>query len=153
KLTTARAKLRLKAAKTSRDYLKVLEHGEEVLARNPWDFHTQMDMAEAADALGLLDLAIWTLEQARQKDPQHVALNRSLARLSEKRGNFSHAISLWELIRIADPSDLEAQHKAKDLAASDTIARGHFVETLASRPTPRLEHDGDHPAVIDKESD
>src|SRR5947208_1650719 len=44
--STVRAKL--KAAKGSRDYLKVLEHGEEILTRNPWDVAAQMDMAEAA---------------------------------------------------------------------------------------------------------
>src|SRR5438445_6172927 len=69
KLTTARARLRVRAAKSKRDYLKVLEHGEEVLLRNPWDLGTQMDMAEAADTLGLLDLAIWSLDQSRQANP------------------------------------------------------------------------------------
>src|SRR5437667_3608133 len=41
-LTTSTTKTKLKAAKASRDYLKVLEHGEEVLKRNPWDVGTQM---------------------------------------------------------------------------------------------------------------
>src|SRR5436190_9813992 len=63
-LTTAQPKTRLKAAKRGRDYLKVLEHGEEVLTRNPWDLGTQMDMAEAAGALGLPDVAIFLLVQA-----------------------------------------------------------------------------------------
>src|SRR5438128_790782 len=40
--STVRAKL--KAAKGSRDYLKVLEQGEEILTRNPWDIGAQMDM-------------------------------------------------------------------------------------------------------------
>jgi tetratricopeptide (TPR) repeat protein len=125
-LTTSTTKTKLKAAKASRDYLKVLEHGEEVLKRNPWDVGTQMDMAEAADALGLLDVAVWTLEHARQRNPQDTTVNRALARLYEKRGNFSQAIGLWELVRKADPRDVEAQHKGKDLAASDTIARGNY---------------------------
>ena len=43
-VTTSAAKTKLKAAKASRDYLKVLEHGEEVLARNPWDVGAQMDV-------------------------------------------------------------------------------------------------------------
>src|SRR5262245_19673661 len=47
-LTTSTTKTRLKAAKASRDYLRVLEHGEDILSRNPWDIGTQMDMAEAA---------------------------------------------------------------------------------------------------------
>ncbi len=130
-LTTSAAKTKLKAAKASRDYLKVLEHGEEVLVRNPWDVGTQMHMAEAAEALNLLDLAAWTLEQARHKNPQDTTVNRALARLYEKRGNFSQAIGLWELVRKADPRDIEAQHKAKDLAASDTIARGHYEALVA----------------------
>jgi Tfp pilus assembly protein PilF len=125
-LTTSTTKTKLKAAKTSRDYLRVLECGEQVLVRNPWDVWAQMNMAEAAEALGHLDLAVWTLEQARQRNPQDATVNRALARLHEKRGNFGQAILLWELVRKADPGDIEAQHKAKDLAASDTIARGGY---------------------------
>src|SRR5262245_22393675 len=116
-LTTAKPKARLKTAKRGRDYLKVLEHGEEVLTRNPWDLGTQSDMAEAADALGLLDMAIFLLTEAREKDGEDPALNRALARLYEKRGNFAEAIKLWELVRRKVPNDVEAQHKAKDLAA------------------------------------
>jgi tetratricopeptide (TPR) repeat protein len=132
-LTTSMTKTKLKSAKAARDYLKVLEAGEEVLRRNPWDIRTQMDMAEAAEALGLLDLAVWTLEQARQKNPKDTTVNRALARLYEKRGNFSQAIGLWELIRKADPRDIEAQHKAKDLAASDTIARGNYESVVGTK--------------------
>jgi tetratricopeptide (TPR) repeat protein len=128
--STVRAKL--KTAKGTRDYLKVLEHGEEILTRNPWDVATQMDMAEAADALGLLDLAVWIMEQARQKDPRDATVNRALARLYEKRGNFVQAMKLWELIRKADPRDVEAQHKAKDLAVHETIQRGKYGEAVAA---------------------
>src|SRR5439155_15876942 len=42
--STPRWKARVKAARRSRDYLRVLEHGEQVLYRNPWDMGTQMDM-------------------------------------------------------------------------------------------------------------
>jgi tetratricopeptide (TPR) repeat protein len=138
-VTTSAAKTKLKAAKASRDYLRVLEHGEEVLARNPWDVGTQMDMAEAADALGLLDVAVWTLEHTRQKNPKDVTVNRALARLYEKRGNFSQAIGLWELVRKEDPQDIEAQHKSKDLAASDTIARGGYEAVVAKAASGELD--------------
>ncbi len=146
-LTTSTTKTKLKAAKASRDYLRVLECGEEILVRNPWDVGAQMNMAEAAEALGHLDLAAWILEQARQRDPQDATVNRALARLYEKRGNFGQAIQLWELVRKADPGDIEAQHKAKDLAASATIARGNYDAVLErgantappaeKAPTPR----------------
>src|SRR5437867_2283948 len=76
-LTTAPAKARIKKAMVARDYLSVLELGELVLTRNPWDVGTQTAMAEAAEVLGLLDLAVWNLEQARHKAPRDAKLNRS----------------------------------------------------------------------------
>ena len=133
-LTTVRTRARLKAAKRAREYARVLEYGEHLLSKNPWDLGAQMDMAEAADALGLLDHAVFILDQARQKDPNDATLNRALARLFEKRGNFAQAIHLWQLVKEADPKDVEAQHKAKDLAASETIARGRYDGGSGEKP-------------------
>jgi tetratricopeptide (TPR) repeat protein len=130
-LSKQRWKAKVKAAKAARDYLKVLEYGEQVLYRNPWDAGTQMDMAEAFDALGLGDLAVFTLDQARQKYPKDATLNRALARLFEKRGDFQKAIALWQLVKETNPHDVEAAHKAKDLAASETIQRGQYEEAAA----------------------
>src|SRR5438270_11184095 len=56
-LASSPTRAKIKSAKRAGDYLKVLEHGEEVLMRNPWDGGAQLDMAEAADAPGCLDLA------------------------------------------------------------------------------------------------
>ncbi len=136
-LTTPRWKAKVKAAKRSRDYLRVLEHGEQVLGRNPWDTSTQMDMSEAFDALGLGELAVFSLDQARQKYPKDATLNRALARLFEKRGDFQKAIVLWQMVRDVAPNDVEAAHKAKDLAASETIKRGQYEEAASgSKESP-----------------
>ncbi|MFO0805080.1 MAG: hypothetical protein U0791_18395 [Gemmataceae bacterium] len=130
-VSTPRWKAKVKSAKRSRDYLRVLEHGEQVLYRNPWDMGTQMDMAEAFDALGLNDLAVFTLDQARQKYPRDATLNRAMARLFEKRGDYPKAIILWQLVKEVVPTDVEAAHKAKDLAASATIQKGQYEEAAA----------------------
>lgn len=142
-LTTVPARARLKAARRAGDYLKVLNQGELVLARNPWHTDTQREMALAADALGLLDVAIWILEQARQKNSLDAGVNRALARLYERRGNFTQAITLWEAVHRAEPSDREAADKVKDLAARDTIQRGQYEETPApaARTRTQLEHE------------
>ncbi len=95
-----------------------------------------MAMAEAADALGQLDLAVWLLEQARQKSQTLPSLNRALAQLYEKRGNFMQAIALWNLVRKARPADKEADHKLKDLAVNETIARGGYEEAAAGAAAP-----------------
>jgi tetratricopeptide (TPR) repeat protein len=131
-ITTRKPKAQMKWAKRGRDYVRVLEYGEQVLARNPWDTGTQLDMAAAADALGQLDVAIFILSQAREKDHKDATLNRALARMLEKRGNFTEAIKLWELVRQKMPSDAEAQHKAKDLAARETIQRGKYDKAVMS---------------------
>ena len=130
-VSVPRWKAKVKSAKRGRDYLRVLEHGEQVLYRNPWDMGTQMDMAEAFDALGLNDLAVFTLDQARQKYPRDATLNRALARLFEKRGDYPKAIILWQLVKEVVPADVEAAHKAKDLAASATIQKGNYEEAAA----------------------
>jgi Flp pilus assembly protein TadD len=123
---------RLKAAVTTGKYREALEYGELALAKNPWDAAVQMDMAVAADALGLIDMAIWFLEQARQKTPNDGKLNRMLAKFYEKRGNFKNAIAVWDMLYRANPRDAEAHQKVKDLAAHDTIARGGY-ETAAEQ--------------------
>lgn len=130
-LTTPRWKAKLKVAKRNRDYLKAIECGEQVLCRNPWDLGTQMDMAEAFDALGLSDLAVFTYDQARQKHPKDATLNRALARQFEKRGDFQKAMVLWQLVRDANPRDVEAAHKANDLAANATIQKGQYEAAAA----------------------
>jgi tetratricopeptide (TPR) repeat protein len=135
-LTNPAAKTKLKSAKAARSYVRVLEIGEDILSRNPWDVGTQMEMSEAAEALGLGEVAVWFLEQARHKDPMDVSVNRALARLYERRGNFAQAIALWERIRKAVPRDTEAQHKAKDLAAADTIARGNYEAVVGPKKDP-----------------
>jgi serine/threonine protein kinase len=122
-LATSPARTRLKAAKAAGEHLRVLEHGEEILARSPWDTSAQLDMADAAQALRLDALAVWILEQAIDEQKPDIAVSRALARCYEKRGNFSGAITQWELVRQADPNDIEASRKPRDLAARETISR------------------------------
>ena len=144
-LTTSAARARLKAARHAGDHLRVLECGEEVLTRNPWDTGVQLDMAAAAETLELLDLALWLLDQARQKNPKDITVNRAMARLLERRGNFSQAMALWEMVRKANPRDPEARDKAKDLAASATIARGHYEDVIEANEAGTQEKE-DEPA-------
>src|SRR5437870_2935271 len=63
--------------------------------------------------------------------------------LFEKTGNFTAATALWEMVRKADPTDLEAQHKYKGLAASATIAKGRYEDAIqGAAPTPMVSGPG-----------
>jgi tetratricopeptide (TPR) repeat protein len=130
-------RVRLKNALLRGNYLDALVEAELILMRNPWDLQTHLRMAEAFEELDWPDHALWTLEQIRPCHPKDPRVNRPLARLYEKRGNFNQAIALWELVRHAVPTDLEAQRKAKDLSASATIAKGRYEDVIkGSHPMP-----------------
>jgi tetratricopeptide (TPR) repeat protein len=139
---------RLKAALSGGRHLEVLELGERILMRNPWDVGAQVDMAHAAEAMGWIDLAIWYLEQARAKQPADAPLNRTLARLYEGRGNFIQAMALWQLVRKGSPEDVEAKQKLTDLAAHETIHRGHLEESLSGAAGPGAAADSGPPPFI-----
>lgn len=132
-LTTWPKKLRQQASRRTGNHPRVLESGEQVLGRNPWDLGAQLAMAESFAELHLIDHAIWSLEQIRQKYTNHKKTNRMLARLYERRGNFTQAIALWEWLRKQDATDVEAAGKAREIAAKATIARGNYEEVIATK--------------------
>jgi tetratricopeptide (TPR) repeat protein len=135
-------RLRLQKSMLRGDYKEALVQCELILMRNPWDLPTHLVMAQAFEALEWPDHALWTLEQIRALHPKNPKVNRPLARLYETRGNFNQAIALWELVRQADPNDLEAQRKGKDLSASATIAKGKYEEAIqGTTPTPHAENE------------
>jgi tetratricopeptide (TPR) repeat protein len=112
--------------------LKVLELGEEVLARSPRDVDAHLSMAKAAEALGLPRLALWLTEQAVAQVPRSAPALRALAHLHERQGRFSHALKAWAQVCQEIPDDPEAQRKMNDLAAQETIQRGNY-RSRASR--------------------
>ena len=104
----------------------MLEHGETVLTRLPGDLPTQVAMAAAAGELGLADLALWLLEQARVHGPDDPAVNRALAGFFEERGDYRQATAYWEKVSKALPHDGESRRKMNDLAALETLERSRY---------------------------
>jgi tetratricopeptide (TPR) repeat protein len=128
-LTAFAAKTRLRTAKHAGNYRKVLDCGEEVLARAPEDVATQLDMADAAEALGLIGLHIWLLEQACKlalKDPEPL---RRLAVAYEKQQDLDRAIVVWQSLRKLWPHDSQAARKINALSIKETIIRGNYDDT------------------------
>lgn len=111
-----RLRCRFRAACRVGNPLQVLELGEALLVDDPWESAVQVQMAVAAESLGLIDLAIWLLEQARHRQPNHPEWNRQLAHLYERRGHFTQALALWQLVLEAVPQDEEARRKVPALA-------------------------------------
>jgi serine/threonine-protein kinase len=125
-LTNYPARSRIRAAKKAGELRTVLEDGEDLLTRLPGDVPTQLDMAEAAEALGLMQLAVWLLEEAQRGAGQDRSVLRALARLYEIQRRYPNAIAQWEKVRNLDPSDAEANEKIKELAVNETLDKNNL---------------------------
>ncbi len=134
-LSTAKSRAKLKAARAASEHLRVLELGEVILSSSPWDVGVQLDMGDAAEALGWNDVALFFFATSRTQQPENLTVNRKLARLLEKRGDFSQAIILWKQVLEAAPDDQEADRKVKDLSASETIKRGGYQASATPSKT------------------
>ena len=135
-LSTWGSSVKMETAYKTSKYTSAIEAAENVFLSNPWHVRSHVIQALAFDKLGLKDLALWTLDQARQVDPNNATVNRQMALLFEERGTFTQAISLWRLVAKKLPKDKEATKKATSLAASETISRGKYEDAVAGGPTP-----------------
>ncbi|MBV9122442.1 MAG: hypothetical protein JO112_03640, partial [Planctomycetes bacterium] len=141
-LRTLPARARLRGALKAGAWVKVLEHGEEILVLNPWDTVVPLHMAQAAVALSQLDLAIWIVEEARFQVPENLALNELLAALYEQAGRFSQALQLREK-RPAVASDPSSPPGATALGAriqaDPTNPEGYWQLARLHRQARRLD--------------
>src|SRR5262245_46633433 len=129
-VTTFLSRLKLLSAKGKENHAKVLDYGESILAKNVYDRSTHLHMAAAAAELRMPVLAIWLWQEYRDRHGKDIPINRALARLLEKEGHYTQAMHLWEMIAKAVPTDQEATNKAKQMAVSETLVRGHYEEKM-----------------------
>jgi serine/threonine protein kinase len=115
--------LRLQMVKGTGDDREILARGAELLAHFPDHLTAHLVMAEAADALGQDELALWLLLQARKDREQEPAINRALGCYFEKRKDFDQALGYWKRVAKAEPADNEARKKLRDLAALQALIR------------------------------
>jgi serine/threonine protein kinase len=123
-------KAKLKAAKRSGAFGKVLEYSEKILVHEPHDFGVQFDGALAAKEIGLLNSAIWMLERLRKQQPKSAPVIRELAAMYEEREDYGQAVAAWEQLAEIAPADGEARVKLQELAARQAIHRGGYGELL-----------------------
>lgn len=115
------SKASMRLARSNKDWRKVFEQGEKVLACQPADIETHLELAETAVEIGLPDLARWFLEQGRLEAPDNGELLRALARLHEHLHLWQQAISFWENVLELEPANNEARRKVTDLSAQEML--------------------------------
>ncbi len=124
-LSALALKSKMHRAKAGSDWLKVLEHGEDVLVHHPADADAHCSLAHAAAELGQPHLATWLLEQGLKAAPDHVELMQDLAEIQEKRGDLKSAMALWEKICELAPDNPVARRKLNDISAQHHMASGN----------------------------
>src|SRR5262249_47918760 len=82
-LATWRPTVRMETFAKTRKPLKAIEAAEEIFKANPWHLRAHVLSATAFEQLGLKDLALWTLDQARQIEANNPSINRHMAQLFE----------------------------------------------------------------------
>lgn len=118
-----KARIGVGISKSRGKWADVLEQCEEVFKHNPWDVTTAREGAEAAEQLGLLNLAKWYLESVVPQAGDDVPFLKHIGHIYERHEDWERAIACWEKVRKLAPGDEEALRKSKDLSASETITR------------------------------
>jgi serine/threonine protein kinase len=117
-------KSKMRLARSTGDWRKVFEHGEHLLAHQPSDADTHIELAKTATELGLADLARWFLEQGCQQAPNNAELLRALALFHEQLQQWKPAIALWHQVAALEPTNYEAHRKLNDLSAQTMVSNG-----------------------------
>src|SRR5262245_28311232 len=86
--TTMASRTQLKASKAKKDWLRALEHCEDILSENPWDSGVLLDEAAICEELDWMEMAVWVAESALERDPMDASVNRTLAVTYERIGAF-----------------------------------------------------------------
>jgi tetratricopeptide (TPR) repeat protein len=114
-------------------YAEALATCEDGFTHNPWDIETARIAADAAEGLGLKDLAAWLLEAVHAQGENDGDFLRHEARIHELNESWAKAIACWERVKKVLPNDQEAGRKANEMAAKATIKRSGLGEALDER--------------------
>jgi serine/threonine protein kinase len=117
---------RLHQAKANGQWRKVLDHGEELLARQPSDVEAHLEMATAAMNLHQPALVHWLLQQGLSHTDNPAELLRGMARLYEERNELKLAIAALQKVCELDPTDRLSRLKLNDLTAQEHLAGGFY---------------------------
>ncbi|HMP73697.1 MAG TPA: tetratricopeptide repeat protein [Kiritimatiellia bacterium] len=111
-----------------KDPLKALRATEDLLAIDPLNLSFITAHCQAAEAAGMPEVAVLTLELARENGARDVKALRSLAKFYQKTGQMHDAREVYEEIARMIPKDPQAIKDLKDATALDTMQRGRWEE-------------------------
>jgi tetratricopeptide (TPR) repeat protein len=149
---------RANVAKAKGQYGHVLEVCEDAFVHNPWDVSASLIAAEAAERLGLNELAQWLLESVATV-ANDADFFRHLAHIYEVNKHYNNAIQCWEKVKKLVPTDEFAGRHINSLSANATIVRSGLTAAIdkasqgSSGPEPAQaeQEDGEHRGLSHEE--
>lgn len=148
-------RLRAKTAKAKGQWTHVLEVCEEAFYNNPWDITATEDAADAAERLGLKELAEWLMESVERQalEAKNAEFFRHMAHTHGLNEHWQKAILAWEKVKKINPSDEEAGRQINSLSANATIARSGLSDAISKATTKAsAEAQGPDPEELKREA-
>jgi len=96
------------------------------LKYNPWDITTLLAIADTYEKIGCQENQLYVLRWALDVDPKDVTVNRRAGQALASMGQFDQAISCWQRVEKAKPTDEEAHKAIARLSVERTIHQGGY---------------------------
>ncbi|MCX7886387.1 MAG: tetratricopeptide repeat protein [Verrucomicrobiae bacterium] len=106
---------------------------EQALCEDPKNAQALLLLAEAAEAAGLLEVTVQTLEHYHKLYPRDTKNAHWLARTYIAVSRFDMARAVYDHILQINPADFEAQKGIKDASAHGAMKRGGWEQAVSYR--------------------
>jgi tetratricopeptide (TPR) repeat protein len=128
KLTTAR--MGLNKAIGRGQWREAFQAAADALKANPWDTGTLLGLADAYEQIASDECQLFTLRWALDAAPKDLTINRRIARLLGRLGQFDQAVTCWRRVLAVNPIDEEASKAISHLGVEQTIQKGGYEQEL-----------------------
>jgi len=128
---------------------EALKGAEKLIRKDPLNLTFVNLLAQAAAAAEMPEVAVQTLEIARDHYPKNVALLKALGRLYIETNQTHEARATYETINTLRPNDPMIIKALKDTAALDTMRKGGWAEAGSYRDVMK---DSKEATILEQES-
>lgn len=131
---------------------KALVTAEKLLRRDPLNMRFVNLLARAAESAEMPEIAIMTLEQARDAYPDNAHIAETLGHFYTRTSQMREARRSFEHLCELKPKDLHALKLLKDAMARDSMAEGQWEGALEGRTFRDHIRDADEAETLERES-
>lgn len=133
-----------------KDPVKAIETAENLLRIDPFNLKFAKAQCDAAEAAGLPEIAIQTLEILKENAPAELAILEPLATLYRQTGLFDREYQCRNQIAKLKPNDAVALKELKDAAARLTMGKAGWQKAESFRDVLHPQPEGGQTEAVDE---